>query len=317
MNKENSRTIICLMGPTASGKTDLALELVQKYPFEIISVDSAMIYRDMNIGTAKPTADILKIAPHHLINIRDPAEAYSAANFVEDATRAIEKIFANKKIPLLVGGTMMYFHALQQGLAVMPAASAEIREKLNQEIQEKGLAELHARLQKIDPIAAARIHSNDSQRIQRALEVYELTGKNISSWQKENSSAEKNFKIMNLAIVPDDRKILHDRIAVRFQKMLDEGFVEEVKKLFDRGDLNLAMPSMRSVGYRQVWEYLLGNDSFDEMREKGIIATRQLAKRQLTWLRSWENPVIASAQREAIQLFSDVVTGLLRAARSQ
>ena len=296
--------ILCLMGPTASGKTQLAVDLVQRFPFEIISVDSAMVYREMNIGTAKPTADILKIAPHRLINIRDPAESYSAAQFCEDALREINDIFSRGKIPLLVGGTMMYFRALQKGLSDLPSADPEVRAKLNAIGEEKGWPHLHEQLALIDKIAAARIHPHDSQRIQRALEVYELSGKNLTDWQAENPGLSPEYRIFNLAIAPTDRAILHERIAERFNKMLNEGLIEEVQGLYDRGDLTLEMPSMRSVGYRQVWEYLEGRLTFEEMKEKGIIATRQLAKRQLTWLRTW--PELVSFDSESDVLLSTV-----------
>lgn len=279
--------IVCLMGPTASGKTQLAVELTKRFPFEIISVDSAMVYRDMDIGTAKPDAETLKIAPHRLINFRDPAEAYSAAKFKEDAQREIEEILSQNKIPLLVGGTMLYFRALQQGLSDMPSASSALRETLTSEGLSHGWPELHARLAGIDPVAAARIHPHDAQRIQRALEVFLLTGKNLTAWQENSDTLLNNYHFTNIAIAPLDRAILHKRIAERFSVMLESGLIEEVQKLFSRGDLTLDTPAIRSVGYRQVWEYLEGNYTFDEMKEKGIIATRQLAKRQLTWLRSW------------------------------
>ena len=293
------------MGPTASGKTNLAVALVQNFPFEIISVDSAMVYRGMDIGTAKPDANILKIAPHRLIDIRDPADAYSAAQFREDALREIEDIFAQKKIPLLVGGTMLYFRALQQGLSNMPSADPELREKLRLEGDKNSWPVMHARLEKIDPQAAQRIHPHDVQRIQRALEVFELTGKNISTWQQENPELPSHFHIHNLAVAPNDRAILHARIAERFQNMLQAGFVDEVRGLFARNDLTLETPAIRSVGYRQVWQYLQGDLTFEEMREKGIVATRQLAKRQLTWLRSW--PGVQWFDSEAKDLFAQVV----------
>lgn len=298
--------IFCLMGPTASGKTQLAVQLVQHFPMEIISVDSAMVYREMNIGTAKPDAETLKIAPHRLIDIRDPAEPYSAAQFCEDAVREIKDIFAKGKIPLLVGGTMLYFRALQEGLSELPSADPLIRAKLNKEAEQSGWPALHERLAKIDPVAAKRIHSNDSQRIQRALEVYEISGKSLTLWQQEKPSLLENFDIINFAVAPLDRAILHERIALRFKQMLKEGLIEEVKRLFERGDLNLQMPSMRSVGYRQVWEYLLGNLTYEEMQEKGVVATRQLAKRQLTWLRSWPN--LTWFDSEASDLFEQVKT---------
>lgn len=308
MQNQFPRSVICLMGPTASGKTQLAVELVQQFPFEIISVDSAMVYRDMDIGTAKPTADILKIAPHRLINIRDPKEAYSAAQFREDALREIADIFSRGKIPLLVGGTMMYFRALQQGLAAMPAADAITRATLLAEGQAQGWSALHERLQKIDSVAAARIHPHDSQRIQRALEVYAVSGKNLTAWQQEQGEEILNFQILNLAVAPQDRAVLHQRIALRFNTMLELGLVQEVERLQARGDLDLQTPAIRSVGYRQVWEYLLGKLTVEEMREKGIIATRQLAKRQLTWLRSW--PEVQWFNSEDKTVFSQVANYL-------
>lgn len=294
----NNKPIVCLMGPTASGKTQLAVELVQAFPFEIISVDSAMVYRGMDIGTAKPDANILKIAPHHLIDIRDPKEAYSAAQFKEDALAVIQQIYAKNKIPLLVGGTMLYFRALLQGLAKMPSADEKIREQLYQEGMEQGWPALHFRLQTLDPESAARIHPNDAQRIQRALEVFMITGKKLSAWQKK--SAMDELHSLNIALIPKDRSHLHKRIAQRFTDMLNQGLVEEVKKLFDRGDLTINTPAIRSVGYRQVWEYLEGKLTYEEMKERGIIATRQLAKRQMTWLRSWPDLNIFDSEDENI-----------------
>lgn len=305
--KNNHQTIVCLMGPTASGKTQLAIELLNYFPFEIISVDSALVYTGMDIGTAKPDAATLAIAPHRLIDIKDPADAYSAAQFKEDALREIQAIFANHKIPLLVGGTMLYFRALQQGLSDMPAADPELRERLRLEGTEQGWPAMHARLATIDPEAASRIHPHDTQRIQRALEVYLVSGKTLSALQKETAT-QHTFDVINLGLMPKDRSILHERIALRFKKMLDDGLVDEVKKLYMRGDLTLQTPAIRSVGYRQVWEYLEGHYSYDEMCEKGIIATRQLAKRQMTWLRSW--PDVKLFDSEDKQLLSAVVTYL-------
>jgi len=279
--------IVCLMGPTASGKTQLAVNLTQKFPFEIISVDSAMVYRGMDIGTAKPDTETLRIAPHHLIDIRDPLDAYSAAQFREDALCEIKNIIVRNKIPLLVGGTMLYFRALQQGLSDLPSADETQRKKIIAEANEKGWAALHKQLAEIDPVAAERIHPNDSQRIQRALEVYALTGKNLTTWQQASGGPLLDYEIHNLVIAPQDRSILHERIAIRFKQMLTNGFIEEVKKLMERGDLTINLPAIRSVGYRQVWEFLQGSLTYEEMCERGIIATRQLAKRQLTWLRSW------------------------------
>jgi tRNA dimethylallyltransferase len=279
------------MGPTGSGKTQLAVNLVRDFPFEIISVDSAMVYRGMDIGTAKPEAEILNKAPHRLIDIRDPADAYSAAHFRDDALREIKDIMSHGKIPLLVGGTMLYFSALQNGLSELPSADPEMRAKLTAEAEKHGWAFLHARLSNVDSIAGARIHPNDTQRIQRALEVYELTGRSLTDWQQEDAPALAQYEICSLALTPLDRVTLHERIEQRFSMMLDQGFLDEVKKLFARGDLNLDMPSMRSVGYRQAWDYLSGNSTDEEMRAKAVIATRQLAKRQLTWLRNWPQEI--------------------------
>jgi tRNA dimethylallyltransferase len=281
--------VICLMGPTASGKTALAIELVKHAPCEIISVDSAMIYREMNIGTAKPDADVLKIAPHRLLDIRDPVENYSAGEFRSDALREIESIIAQDKIPLLVGGTMLYFHVLQHGIAKLPQADQEIRQQILDDAEQYGWQALHERLQKIDPASAQRIHPNDPQRLQRALEVYEISGKTLTELQADDSQKDLPYHIINIAIAPMDRAVLHQKIAERFDLMLAQGFIEEVTKLFKRGDLHPDLPSMRAVGYRQIWDYLAGKLNYDEMRERAIIATRQLAKRQLTWLRSWEN----------------------------
>lgn len=292
------------MGPTASGKTQLAVELVQHYPMEIISVDSAMVYRTMDIGTAKPDPVILAKAPHHLIDIRDPADAYSAAQFCDDAFKKIDEILQKNKIPLLVGGTMLYFRALQQGLSDLPSANAAIRNKLTEQALAVGWPKMHDFLKKIDPIAADRIHPHDAQRIQRAIEVYELTGKNLTAGQAVCHSRTANYRFFNLAVAPLDRGVLHLRIAARFKQMLKDGLVEEVQKLQARGDLNLEMPAIRSVGYRQVWEYLLGQLTFEEMQERGIIATRQLAKRQLTWLRSW--PDVEWFNSEAVDLYDQV-----------
>lgn len=279
------------MGPTASGKTQLAIDLVQQYPFEIISVDSAMVYRGMDIGTAKPTPDILNIAPHHLIDIRDPADAYSAAHFRIDAINKIETILQQGKIPLLVGGTMLYFKALQKGLSELPSADPDVRAKLTAEAEAIGWHAMHEKLKQIDPVAAVRIHPHDAQRIQRALEVYELTQKSLTSIQEADVPSDSQYEIINLAITPTDRVVLHERIAKRFSTMLEEGFLDEVKQLMGRGDLTQETTSMRSVGYRQAWDHLVGNVTYEDMRENSIIATRQLAKRQLTWLRNWPQEI--------------------------
>ena len=278
---------VCLMGPTAAGKTDLAVTLVEQLPMDIISVDSVMVYRGMDIGSAKPDSETLTRAPHRLIDIRDPVEAYSAAQFREDALREMTKISSEGRIPLLVGGTMLYFRALLSGLSSLPSADAEIRTRLEAEAEVEGWASLHRRLADVDADAAARIHPNDPQRIQRALEVYELTGVPLSELQHQQQVDQPlPYRIIKLAVAPAERSVLHQRIAQRFEQMLGEGLVEEVESLRQRGDLHLDLPALRAVGYRQVWEFLEGDIDYTEMVERGIIATRQLAKRQFTWLRS-------------------------------
>lgn len=283
----NNNTVIFIMGPTASGKTDIAVKLTEIYPMDIISVDSAMIYRGMDIGTAKPHQDILTHAPHQLINICDPTENYSAAQFCKDAYIEIANIFNKNRIPLFVGGTMLYFKALQQGLSPLPSADNEIRQKILQEAEQIGWVALHDRLKEIDPDSAKRIHPNDPQRLQRALEIYEITHQKPSAIYADQNKSIFPYRMINIILAPSHREILRERIATRFHNMLQQGFIEEVMQLRARGDLNLNMPSMRAVGYKQVWEYLDGKFTYDEMIEKGIIATRQLAKRQLTWLRTW------------------------------
>lgn len=293
------------MGPTASGKTQLAVDLVQRFPLEIISVDSALVYRGMDVGTAKPTPEILAIAPHHLIDIRDPTEPYSAAQFRSDALQAIDQITAKQKIPLLVGGTMLYFRALQYGLSELPTANSDVRKKISLEAKEKGWPALHARLAEVDPTAAQKIHPHDAQRIQRALEIFELSGKNRTELQSLPKQSEPNFEFINIAIAPQDRAVLHERIALRMQNMLSAGFIDEVRKLHNRGDLTISLPSIRSVGYQQVWKYLDGEFTYLEMQEKAIIATRQFAKRQLTWLRHW--PDVNWFDSESPALLHDVM----------
>lgn len=267
-----------------------------------------MVYRTMDIGTAKPDPATLAKAPHRLIDIRDPGDAYSAAQFRDDALQEIQRIIQQKKIPLLVGGTMLYFRALQQGLSDLPSADQDVRKKITEQAAQSGWDKLHDDLAKIDPIAAARIHPHDAQRIQRALEVYALTGKNLTSWQEESDRYPHHYTFYNFAIAPHDRSILHARIAARFTQMLNEGLIDEVKKLQARGDLTLETPAIRSVGYRQVWEYLAGNYTYQEMQERGIIATRQLAKRQLTWLRSW--PDVTWFDSEAVDLYEQVLIAI-------
>lgn len=278
---------IFLMGPTASGKTALAIDLVENYNCEIISVDSALVYKDMNIGTAKPDAELQARAPHRLIDLIDPAEAYSAANFREDALREMADITANGKVPLLVGGTMMYFKFLRDGAAQLPKADEAIRLRLLAQGEEFGWPHMHAKLGEVDPVSAERLKPMDSQRIQRALEVFEVSGKTLTQFWAEQDEQPLRYEVISFAVMPKERKTLHKRIAQRYQIMMKQGFVEEVKTLFDREDLHEDLPSIRCVGYRQVWQYLQGEIDYDEMVERGIIATRQLAKRQITWLRSW------------------------------
>lgn len=278
--------VICIMGPTASGKTGLAVELTEHLPAEIISVDSVMVYRDMKIGSALPDEATLAKAPHRLVDFLDPAVAYSAARFREDALREIAEVQANGHIPILVGGTMLYFRALLHGLSELPAADEAIREKLESEAKELGWEAMHDRLKQLDPVAAARIHPNDPQRIQRALEVYEASGISLTEWHQKQTKSAFAWPVIKIALLPADRALLHENIALRFHQMLEQGLIGEVEQLYARGDLDLNKPSIRAVGYRQVWEYLAGNLDYDSMIEKGIVATRQLAKRQLTWLRS-------------------------------
>lgn len=290
---------IFLMGPTASGKTDLAMELCKVLPCELISVDSALVYRGMDIGTAKPSKAQLAEFPHRLVDILDPAESYSAADFRRDALAAMAEITARGKIPLLVGGTMLYFKALLDGLADMPAADAGIRAQLEEQAAAHGWQALHDQLAAVDPVSAARIHPNDPQRLIRALEVYRVSGLSMTAHREQQTAQSTDaaasgtpqlpYTVANLAIAPADRKVLHDRIAARFSTMLDQGFLDEVLALRSRGDLHAGLPSIRAVGYRQVWDHLDGKLTWAEMQERGIIATRQLAKRQFTWLRSWDD----------------------------
>ncbi|WP_028109930.1 tRNA (adenosine(37)-N6)-dimethylallyltransferase MiaA [Ferrimonas futtsuensis] len=279
---------IFLMGPTASGKTDLAIELCQRLPCDLISVDSAMIYREMDIGTAKPSAEELALAPHRLIDILDPAEAYSAADFRADALREMAEITAAGRIPLLVGGTMLYYKALLEGLSPLPSADASIRQTIEEEAKTLGWAELHRQLSEIDPVAAERIHPNDPQRLSRALEVYRISGETLTELTKRKSDP-LPYQVSQFAIAPEQRQRLHERIEQRFHLMLEAGFEQEVRRLYQRGDLHPGLPSIRCVGYRQVWSFLAGEDDYEQMTQKGIAATRQLAKRQITWLRSWSD----------------------------
>lgn len=276
--------IICLMGATATGKTDLAVEIAKRFPVELISVDSALIYRDMNIGTAKPDLQTLEVAPHFLIDIIDPAEKYSAWDFVNDTRQLITQINQRGHMPLLVGGTMMYYHALEQGLNSLPEANAEIRARLDAEAKAVGWEAMHLKLAEIDIETANRVKAGDSQRIQRALEVFEISGERLSVLQSKESTGYQG-SMLKILLQVEDRALLHQRIEKRFHVMLEQNFIGEVEKLKGRGDLDLSMPSMRCVGYRQAWQHLDGELSNDQMVSTAIAATRQLAKRQITWLR--------------------------------
>jgi len=292
---------IFLMGPTASGKTGLAVELVQQFPFEIISVDSALVYRGMDIGTAKPDANTLAEAPHHLIDIIEPTEAYSAAQFRSDALKLMDDITSRGKVPLLVGGTMLYFKALQGGLSNLPEANAVIRARLEEEARTQGWPAMHARLAQVDAETAARLERTDAQRIQRALEVWEITGQRMSEIYKQSAGETLPYRLLKLALVPSDRSVLHERIAVRFKDMMEQGLVEEVHRLRTQYPALYAdMPSMRCVGYRQTWQYLDAEYNLPELTQKGIAATRQLAKRQLTWLRSMDDTAELDCLDEAL-----------------
>lgn len=282
---------IFLMGPTASGKTDLAIALRQTLPVEVISVDSALIYRGMDIGTAKPSSAELTLAPHRLIDILDPSESYSAMNFREDALREMAEITAQGKIPLLVGGTMLYYKALLEGLSPLPSADPEIRAEIERKAEQIGWAGLHQELLKIDPLAGQRINPNDSQRINRALEVFYISGKTMTELTVQQGET-LPYDLLQFAIAPQDRAVLHQRIEQRFHKMIAQGFQQEVERLYQRDDLHIDLPSIRCVGYRQMWEFLQGEISLDEAIYKGICATRQLAKRQITWLRGWQSELI-------------------------
>lgn len=293
--------LVCLMGPTASGKTDLAMYLYDQFPCELVSVDSVLVYRGMDIGSAKPDVQTLQRYPHHLIDILDPAEPYSAARFRDDALALIRDITARGRVPLLVGGTMLYFKALAGGLASMPSADPVVRARIDAMAQEQGWPAVHAALAQVDPVSAERIHRNDPQRISRAYEVFLGSGITLTQWH-ERQHAEKAadqtpgggvlpYTVRYLAVAPQERSVLHERIAERFSLMLQQGLISEVEALHVRGDLDVSMPSIRAVGYRQVWDYLEGQLSYEQMHERGVIATRQLAKRQFTWLRGWNEPI--------------------------
>jgi len=301
-----ARKIIFLMGPTASGKTEMAMRLVDAFDGEIVSVDSAMVFRDMNIGTAKPEPELLARYPHALIDLIDPSESYSAAQFRTDALRQIEAIQARGHTPILAGGTMLYYRALEYGLSPLPKADPEVRQRLEKQAHEIGWEAMHRRLVEVDPEAAARIHPNDPQRLQRALEVYEVSGVPMTELWKQ-SSVPLTVTPLKIALAPAERAVLHQRIELRFDQMLAQGFVAEVERLYRRVDLNPSLPSIRCVGYRQIWNYLKGEWDQSIAREKAIIATRQLAKRQMTWLRSeenlnWIDPLTPRAQEKLLKL---------------
>jgi tRNA dimethylallyltransferase len=280
------------MGPTASGKTALAIELRKHLPVELINVDSAQIYRGLDIGSAKPDAATLAAAPHRLLDIRDPAQAYSAAEFLADAKSEMDNIVAAGKVPLLVGGSMMYFKVLLEGLSDLPEANQQVRAEIEQQAALEGWPALYRELESVDPETASRLHPNHSQRIQRALEVYRLSGVPLSSLQgRFTGGLQDKYDIVQFSLLPQNRSLLHSRIEARFQQMMESGFEQEVQQLYQRGDLHVNLPAIRSVGYRQFWDYCAGECSLAEAQEKAVIATRQLAKRQMTWLRNWPQAV--------------------------
>jgi tRNA dimethylallyltransferase len=282
--------VIFLMGPTASGKTDLAISLLEHLPVELINVDSAQIYQQMDIGTAKPDVETLSKAPHRLLGFCDPADAYSAADFANDAKKEIADIHSMGRIPLLVGGSMLYFKVLLEGLSDLPSADADIRKGIQEQADREGWASVHQQLQLVDPITAGKLHPNHSQRIQRALEVYKITGTPLSELQSQSQGGiEQDYDVRQYALVMQNRALLHQRIEQRFMAMMEAGFASEVERLFQRGDLHADLPSIRAAGYRQLWDYFEGHYGLDEAVEKAVIATRQLAKRQQTWLRNWPN----------------------------
>ena len=302
------RTAILVMGPTATGKTDLAIRLCERFPCDVISVDSALVYRGMDIGTAKPDAETLERTPHRLIDIRDPEESYSAGEFIRDAYHEMDDILAAGRIPLLVGGTMMYFRALTEGIAELPAADQQVRQTIDVEADEAGWPAMHEQLQEVDPAIAARIQPNDKQRIQRALEVYRSSGTPLSEWQRASAPQRDDFRYLKIGLNIEPRSLLHARIAKRLERMIAAGFIDEMRALQQRPGLTADHPSMRSVGYRQFWQYLDGDHSLDEAGDRALFATRQLAKRQITWLRS-ENEIFLVNPLEAGTI--DAISGFL------
>lgn len=305
-------TVLFLMGPTASGKTDLAIKLSEKLAVDLISVDSVLVYRGMDIGSAKPDSETLKRHPHELIDIRDPSEAYSAADFCEDALECIEKSHNARRIPLLVGGTMLYFKALRDGLADMPPTNFELRAQIESRAAEQGWPALYEELRAVDPATAAQLHPNHSARIERALQIYHATGVPMSQYHlaQEESGFCRRFNLCQIGVLPRERQVLHTRIEQRLEQMFEQGFVEEVEKLYVRGDLNSELPSIRAVGYRQLWSYFEGETALEEAKLKALYATRKLAKRQLTWMRSWDNlNLIYTQDNQETTLHTDLIVG--------
>lgn len=305
----DKQPIVCLMGPTASGKTDLALALAQTFALDVISVDSALVYRGMDVGTAKPDAETLRRVPHRLVDIREPENSYSAGDFVRDANTEITASHARGRTPLLVGGTMMYFRALTEGMAELPEADAEIRAGIDAEAAISGWPALHRQLAAVDETAAGRIAPNDSQRIQRALEVYRISGKPLSAWHAGTAAPDQTHSYLKIALLPDSRPALHGRIKKRLSQMMANGFIGEVRRLIDRPGLSSGHPSMRAVGYRQLWYFLAGNGSLGEAERKALAATRQLAKRQMTWLRAEQQATVIDPLENGVL---DTITSLIR-----
>jgi len=297
---------MCLLGPTAAGKTDIAIDLIKRFPLEIISVDSAQVYRQMDIGTAKPDAEVLKRAPHALIDVVDPWQSYSVARFLKDADHEIKRIHRQKKIPLLAGGTMLYFRSLWDGLSNLPESDATVRQRWLNYLAEHGQDALYQQLQQVDPIIAEKIHSNDPQRIMRALEVHDITGETLSSLQNKRAP-EQSYDFYNLGLFPNDRVLLHERIAQRFAIMLEQGFEFEVESLMNLSQMNSDLPSMRSVGYRQMCQYLANGCDKQQMTDQSLAATRQLAKRQITWLRGMDSCRMVDPFAESVTLVDDTL----------